>query len=194
VTVLEDNKPTNHVYRFGKEADKGTVYGKQDEHGLVFTVPVVVLTGLKVDLANPNLCKFDPARAWQVKLSRGKKVLELERKEGTKWNAVTKPDGFVLDQKAVDEFLAKVAGFKVAGFVAPRAAAKPEYGLADPERSLVVDIHVEAQKEPIKLNVGAVDASKKSHYVLSSSQPGEVLLLAADQLDPAVAALKFPEK
>lgn len=202
VTVRKDDKNTEeHAYLFGKPTDdKATVYAKQGERDVVFTVRQDALNSLRSELLDPKVLSFDPAKIKSIKFQGWQKVvggvltLEFERKtDGKEWVVKKGLENFQLDPAKLDSFINSVNNLTAERFVVYKTGPKPEHELGDKERALLIEIDI-GEKEPIKLALGKIDPDKKGYFATISTLPGDVFVVPLARFEKLLEGAKFFSK
>lgn len=187
ITVLgKDLKPVDHVYRFGREAEKGGfIYAQQGERPLVFLVdPINVLGTVKnADPISRQVFSYVPNKITRVKLQgrlpKAKKPWELELERGIDtWT--TKVKDFPLDPNKAHNIASLLADLKAERYISASSGPKPEHGLDAKDRTLQVELTVQDNKDPITLTVGKQLPNKKGWYASASTRPKAIFVLPAD--------------
>src|SRR5262249_36875291 len=154
LVATKDNKPEEHVYLFGKDADDGT-YAKLGDRDLIFQVNKTVLSRIGTELREQKVFSFDPNKVKALKVAGWQEVtgtlftLDLERKSATEWT-VKAPAGFNLDPARAEEFLTSLSFLRAEQFLNPKTGPQPEKMEAK-DGAMTVEITVEGEKEPLTL-------------------------------------------
>lgn len=182
----KDKKEEKYAYQFGKETpDKSGIFARSSRSDLVYVIPSVVVNSLQAELQDKAIFTFDVEKVRSMKLAGWLNVsgftqtLDLERKSKQSW-IVREPKGYEPEPTTVENFLMTLSNLRAIKFL--KGGNKPEYGL-DPKTNksvLLIEIGVEAEKEPLKLTIGAANAQDKAYYASSSNLKDQIFLVPED--------------
>jgi hypothetical protein len=140
---------------------------------------------VRAELADTRVFNLDPGKIKRLKIVIGKQTLDAARKADLpkEWAVQNELPGFVADSNRLEVLAAELAKLSAERFLAIKEGGKPEHGLSDAERSLFIEIHLEADKDkkeeakPLTLTVGKLLEPQGGYAAAASTLPGDVLLL-----------------
>jgi hypothetical protein len=193
VTIKDkDGKPEDWVYLFGSETpEKNGAYAKQGNKDVVFVAPTETLETLRHDLEDPTVFQLDVAKVKELKFTGWKQLtgsaftLQLERKSPNSW-AAKQPADFEANSAKAETFIQSLASLKAEKFVVKKGGPQPEHKLGPKDASLVIEVTLDGQKDPLTLTIGDLSTKDKAYFAQSSNLPGNVFLLAEE---PAAGAV-----
>jgi hypothetical protein len=193
VTARRTNgKAETWTFAFGKEGKYGSgqagVYCRallsEDGNDRVFFVAPELLKALReVELRDRHIFELDPARVRRLAIEglTGMKNddlrvrLELERDGEGGWKVMASPQGFKLDEAAVDRFLQQLTGQALVRFL--QGGNRGEYKLRKEKCTLYIELGLRGQEKAAWLMIGRQDDRQPYYYARCSRLPGEVFLL-----------------
>jgi hypothetical protein len=202
--TLKEGESKERAYLFGKETPEGgTVYAKQGERDLVFTVGKPSLNGLTTgELIDPSVLRLDLTKVTGLKLAGWQNLtgteakLTLERKGKDGWSVKAQEGVKIdpLDAAKAEGFLTGLVGLRAESFVSHKGEVKPEYKLDAKDGALAVEVTQEGEKEPFTVTVGGEDASGRFLYATSKQMPKDVFLVPKDRFEKAKGAPTYFKK
>jgi hypothetical protein len=84
-----------------------------------------------------------------------------------------------------------LANLRAERFVVRKSGPKPEQELGNKERTLLIEITLDGEKNPLTLTIGKLDEKEKGYYAQSSTLPGDVFLVPQFLFEKRLTGIKF---